>query len=298
MAPPTVTAADLPERPNDVADRLVNEGILRSSKPGASATCPDCGNLLRVQIEFDRAAKVSRGYISCPDCGINETNLDLLRRWNIDIERLLLVLFARSTANISLSQIISGRIWRIGKAKWAGRQREILFALGKSETAEIAIVGKRPKSILFVLEETDAACWSLSSPNIVIAIESVVAADGDGIAFDVAHVEAKIAAANSDASEVRPKPPKKRGSRTAGIEALKKELVDHIRAAREHAVATRDLTGTPELLTCPTKEKLGELAGGMGSHTVSRCFNDPAGHELKTLWELAHDLDRIIAYRS
>ena len=50
MAPPTLTAADLSEHPNDVVTGLVNQGILRPSKSGASVPCPDCGNLLHVQV--------------------------------------------------------------------------------------------------------------------------------------------------------------------------------------------------------------------------------------------------------
>ena len=149
------------------------------------------------------------------------------------------------------------------------------------------LLQRRPKSILFAPVESEAVLWLAVVPNLVIALESVVSAVGNGMAFDLTDVEARIAAADPGSPGVKRKAPRKRATRVADIEALRKALIGHIKAARDHAIAIRDLTGEAMLLPCPTKEFLGKLAGNMERYTVSRCFSDPAGHDLKTLWEIA-----------
>ena len=67
--------------------------MLRPINSASSAPCPDCGDLHRVQIEVERATGKKRGYISCPQCGVNEIDLAALRRWIIDIGQLLLAVF-------------------------------------------------------------------------------------------------------------------------------------------------------------------------------------------------------------
>lgn len=86
---------------------------------------------------------------------------------------------------------------------------------------------------------------------------------------------------------------KKRAERAAGIEALKKELVEHVRAARDNAQEAVDRDVKPALLPRPRKQELARRAG-VGPHTVTRCFQDSP--DLQRLWSLAADLDAILKY--
>jgi hypothetical protein len=201
-------------------------------------------------------------------------------------------------ATVSLSKLVPGLLWRIGKAASGGQAQELLFALCRRRDdadAVLQVLQKRPKSILFVPTETDAVEWSDEVPNVVIALDSVVSMRGAVLAFDGSYVQGLLAAADEGVGEPKAKL-RRRSARTAKIEALKKAMIDHLRAARDHAVTTRDRTGTPELLPCPTKEEFAKLAG-VRPYDLTRCFQDQAGTDLTTLWEWAHDLDRILAYR-
>ncbi|MCX5682317.1 MAG: hypothetical protein NT049_01360 [Planctomycetota bacterium] len=84
---------------------------------------------------------------------------------------------------------------------------------------------------------------------------------------------------------------KKRAGRAGDIEALKKELAEHLRAARDHARATLERDKEPGLLPRPQKRELGQRAG-VKPHTVTRCFQDST--ELQRLWDLAADLAAIL----
>ena len=100
-------------------------------------------------------------------------------------------------------------------------------------------------------------------------------------------------------SQLKTKPPigaiRKRAARAANIEAMKRELIAHIKAARDHAYAAIDLNREPNLLPRPLKTELGKLVG-ITAPAVSRCFKDPTAHELRLLWEVAGDLEAILKY--
>jgi len=87
----------------------------------------------------------------------------------------------------------------------------------------------------------------------------------------------------------------KRASRAANIEMMKRELIEHIKSARDHAQAAIDLKQEPVLLPRPSKVDLG-LRVGLKPHAVTRCFQDPAAHELRLLWNVADDLEAVLKY--
>lgn len=88
--------------------------------------------------------------------------------------------------------------------------------------------------------------------------------------------------------------PHKRASRAALIELLAKHLKDHIASAQEHLRMTTERDGLTELLPRPSQRFLARLTRTSES-AVSRCLHDPAARELRLLWEIADDLDRLLA---
>lgn len=95
------------------------------------------------------------------------------------------------------------------------------------------------------------------------------------------------------ASFANKRPKRKRGERTAKIEAVRNELVRHIKAARKHAYFLIDSDRAPALLPRPAKTQLAELAG-IKPYDLSRCFKDDA--QLVQLWNIADDLELVMKY--
>jgi hypothetical protein len=93
-----------------------------------------------------------------------------------------------------------------------------------------------------------------------------------------------------------PKKPPKRAPRAAAIDAVKRALREHLRAARDHAYSLRERGKDPELLPRPTLE---QLAAELGVHfsSVSRAINDRSDREITILWETANDLDQIMRFK-
>ncbi|MEX0718028.1 MAG: hypothetical protein WD066_15650 [Planctomycetaceae bacterium] len=88
---------------------------------------------------------------------------------------------------------------------------------------------------------------------------------------------------------------RKRATRAGAIEALRKELIEHIHAARDHARAAMDCGRTAELLPQPSQSDLARRVGITRS-AASRCFLDRNARELNLLWETAGDLDAILQF--
>jgi hypothetical protein len=293
LNPPVLSASELRTHRDPVARDWQEAGILRPANAATSFACADCGALRRVQIE---TGVTTRGYISCAECGIvSQVELEMLRRWAIDPQTLLVEVFRAAEIEPAVSALAPS-LWRVGKVSVSGRSNELLFALGRhrdADNAALHIITKRPRSLLFVPTEPDAADWSIDVSNTVVALQSVAGFEGGRFTFDRGYVEAALGGNGESAPPKRQI--KRRAVRMANIEALRSELIKHIRAAKNHAHDTQDRTGEAQLLPCPAKEEFARLAG-VAPYDVTRCFQDEAGSDLNRLWDLAHDLDRLLSY--
>ena len=183
------------------------------------------------------------------------------------------------------------------KIHLAGQLREVFFIAGyrsSSGSALTTYLRTHPKCIVLMPSEIGVARLGTSSENFVVAIESFAFLDGGNINVQRDVLEKRIAYFFGDS---KPKTrPKRRESRLGDIEALELEFTEHLRAARDYAVTTRDMTGTPKLLPRPTRDEFAKRAG-VSASSVTRCMGDPAGWKLQRMWQIADDLDAIIGYR-
>ncbi len=90
-----------------------------------------------------------------------------------------------------------------------------------------------------------------------------------------------------------PRKLKKRATRAAAIDAIKRALREHLRSARDHAYSSSDAA----LLPRPT---LQQLADQLKVHisSVSRAINDPSDREIAILWDAANDIEKVMKFKS
>jgi hypothetical protein len=274
---------------------LRERSLLRPATPAGSHTCSECGERRRVDYLPSQGGGQT-GYIHCP-CGVTPVPQERLLRWRIDDEALLAAVFRG--ISLAIQSQVTGRLWRVGKAHWAGRSREVWFArcFRRAAAAEVReIMARRPKAILFAPTEAGADLWRRALDRPTISLESTLTFSGDGIVFDAPHVEGLLIDAGLGSAAPGRRPPKKRGDRAANIEALRKEMVAHLRAARDHAFDAQERTGEPELLPRPTQKALGDRVG-LSESDVSRCLKDETAGELRLYWEAALDLGQIMNWK-
>jgi len=298
LDPPLFEHRELRSSLGAVADTFARLGILQEGTSAGSLTCPECGDhRCRVEFLVDDATSKRHGYLSCPDCGVLEVDLDCLKHWRVSVIALTEEFARAASASGRLQELVPRQLWYIGRVRWAGRQWDVCFTVCRSpgmhpKTAD-AVRG-RPKHLLFVPTETAADYWNATAGP-VFALERYLFLDGESLGFDAQAVEDRLVGLGLGTDGPKRPAKRKRASRTANIEKLTQALMEHVRTARKAAFDARDRTGTPDLLPRP---KIGELAKqtGMSSSTVSRCLKDPEARELQFLWDLAVDLDRLMGW--
>lgn len=153
-------------------------------------------------------------------------------------------------------------------------------------------MGRHPAAIVLTATAEDAEVWHAHGPQLLVPLGEVLTFDGT-LGGDTAAIET-LFVGRTPAKPVRTTNGKKAGI-LVHIDRLRRELIEHVRAARRYAFDQRDRTGEPRLLERPTKAQLGRLVG-LQRYQVTRCFEDPAGRELVLLWEVAADLEQVLRY--
>jgi hypothetical protein len=197
----------------------------------------------------------------------------------------------------SREEIARLRMWRLGKLRSAGIAWTVYFGRALHCRDAWQIINQAampPRSVLFVPSKAIQADIRIERMPVMIGLDTIVSWRRDKLSFDQAQVEQQLAVelAASDAVPARKQIPK-RSTRTALIESLRHELEEHLRAARDYAQATLDSTGASELLPRPTMELLARRLG-VNKSTISRCLEDASAGELRLLWDIADDLDRLL----
>ena len=284
--------------PQGELDRWVASGVLQPISPASSLPTLCCGGEQVGEVVFLTDADAGRvsAYVSCPHCGPSPLSPAALRRWRVDLERLTHVVFAEIDVAPQSVCLEAGRLWRVGKASKVAGGFVAFFGrqLHRHDAGEILNRARIPnRAVVFSPWYLPATVAGDHGPLILPLTDVVSSASNGTIRFDRDQVVDRLAEWLQTRPSAEKRAARKRASRAADIAALTRELKDHLRAARDHAVCTSDRTGRASLLPRPTQEELARRIGS-SQWTVSRCLNDPEARELNYLWELAADVDRLL----
>ncbi len=168
---------------------------------------------------------------------------------------------------------------------------------------EVLVGSKRPpiiltpgRSLWSAVVQSIADAWRAT----LVPCTEIIGANGSGWhatdawpVFQRGHLERAGLATPAQARAAKPK--RKRESRATTLDGLKRELREHLRAAKAHyhGMAER---GRADLLPRPTQQDLARRLG-VSEPTVSRCLNDELDQELKMLWAGAADIDYVRRFK-
>jgi hypothetical protein len=302
---PPVFFADRPDPEFDaVRDQLLAAEFLRVAEPARTSVCLACGGgHVRSIVWLEDAQTGNRAaFLPCPECGTVRLNPDRLRRWSIDLTQLLTRIFVAMGGTAALHEMVSGRLWYLGKAKWGGKSHQVYFARhvhGSVRAAVLAAIATYPRAVLLQPTEHALTLWSGVTTNPTVALESVVSMSGDVLEFDLESVEATLGEAGvleQPTTKKKRKAPVRRGPFADAIDRLTEAVVQHLRDAKENALSSLAMHGTAVLYPRPTQKHFADLLG-IPEYTVSRCFQDEAARELNLYWEMALDLDQIMTFK-
>jgi predicted RNA-binding Zn-ribbon protein involved in translation (DUF1610 family) len=263
--------------PAGEVDRCVATGLLRPGPPAQRLPCPECGELEQVIFIESRATGELLAYLPCGEGGPVPIPGERLKTWQMSFPQFLDAAFAGVRLTGGREELVRDRVWRLGKSAWAGAGWNVYFARG----LHYGDARRLPD------EEAREGVTAMFVP-----LHAVLTWKGTELQFDHEFVAAQLRPSLEGATSAR-RPRPKRADRTAMIELLTKHMMEHVKAARDYAQSSADFHGEPRLLPRPQQQELARLAG-VSKAAVSRCFRDPGARELRYLWELADDLDRLL----
>lgn len=268
--------------------------LLREIEPVGSANCSDCSRRYEVKYISERDGKLN-GYINCGDCGLERVDPTRLRRWEIDTNAMLKGVFG--DLKLALDEQVSNCLWKVGRANWAGYSRHVWFvrSFPRHHRSAVETLQKNPKAIVFAPTKNSSEQWREVAGSYVVPLESITSLQAEKLVLDIEEIEGLIDDAGLGSSEKKIRPIRKRSELTAKIELLTNAVIQFLQSARDHAFTTQRSTGTAELLSRPTKKKLGESVG-LEPYEVSKCFRDASSRELKLYWNMAKDINQIMKF--
>ena len=298
IRPPAFTFDDIASWPEGELERCLGAGLLHPGRPASFVTCLECGETEEVVVVEDSVTKRPHAYMRCAEVGPVEIPLERLRQWETTYEQLMDAVFSGIPLVGSREEIVRDRVWRLGAARWAGAARNVYFVRGLRRRDAWRVINQAkltPRSVVFVPARLPEEDQRIKVMPFVIPLTSVLSWEAGSLRFDHEYVEAEVsdAVARLDGKSERRRRPAPRAARLTVIAALSREMQDHLRAARDHALDALARTGVPQLLPRPQKDFLARKLG-VHKSSVTRAFHDEEARELRFLWELAADLDRIL----
>jgi hypothetical protein len=167
-------------------------GLLIEEPSASSIDCPDCSRRCRVDYLRDASGN-QQVFIHCPDCGLSRISCEQLQRWSIQTERVLASVFA--SVMLSMAAKVAPYVWYVGKATWAGRSRQIWFAMGFQREgcqAAISLLQANSKAVVFTPTDLGAGLWHEATGNLVIPLELVTSLDSGTWLLDIEDIQARI----------------------------------------------------------------------------------------------------------
>ncbi len=278
-------------------EALLAGGWIRQTDSSSFTECPYCGpgTMGRVHPIMNRRTGRTGLWLPCRECGLVEIPGESLRRWVLDHAAFVAAVARAAGIRGEPEPFADGRGWFLGRAVWVKRSHEVFLVRAVSEkTARILHERLRThsKAVIFAARSEDAAAWQLfAGEGRVVVLDSVLSFT-DELRCDVPAIEALL---QPEAVNVARTRPVKRTGLLAKIALLKRELLAHIRAAKQFTEDAEERGVEVELLPRPTKSQLARMAG-LQPHDVTRSFDDAAGYELRVLWEVADDLAQVMRY--
>ncbi|MGE0760956.1 MAG: hypothetical protein AB7F89_09595 [Pirellulaceae bacterium] len=191
-------------------ERLIDSGWLIPAENADTITCPGCldGHEEEV-VAVDRPDGTRQFYVPCPENLRLEVSPALLRQWTIDWFALARAMASSLTLGGACTPLVDVRLWRLGRTKWQGQSRDVLYARGLTwaDGGHLASqVARTTRPIVFVGDRMPPpSIWPGRVPPIV-ALSQVTTLGESGLVVDHDAVLAAIFEADAMASSPSQEP--------------------------------------------------------------------------------------------
>lgn len=191
-------------------DRLRSLNFVVRTSDAEFVSCPSCidGHKEEVVVlDFPDGAR--RYFVPCPEYLRVEVARQLLEQWAINWNALASAVAATLSLGGACTPLVDGLLWRLGRTKWQGQCRDVLFARGLTwaESSDVAAnVARSTRPIVFVGERIPPeTVWPGRDPP-VVALSQVTTLGESGLVVDHDAVLAAILDAEATVLAASPEP--------------------------------------------------------------------------------------------
>ena len=179
---PIITAHDISLWPGGIHQRLLALGFLREAESAYSIVCPECQNHTEEVIARPGPGGVLRYAIPCPELLRAIVAPAELKQWTVDFGNVAATLATQLQLSGKCTELVSGRMWRLGRWTYQGLLRDLLFARGLNQPDAIEFrrqitSAKRPV-VFIALAKPDSEFWQGRTPPLIRLSEVAAVVDG------------------------------------------------------------------------------------------------------------------------
>jgi len=186
--------------PDGAMSQFMGAGLIRQVENASSVVCDACAGEHVEDVTFVQspAGTAVRAYIYCPEHGRVRVPLERLKQWEVNFDGLSGAIARAMDLAGNKEDIISGRIWFLGKATIAMRSRELFLARGLTWEDARGVLGASARlnaarsALVFAAGEVPPAdIWNGDAPP-VVALKTVAAFGETGFSVDREHLESLL----------------------------------------------------------------------------------------------------------
>lgn len=207
--PPRFSADEVRPWFRENEGRLSLTSLLRQVENATSVVCDACAEGHVEEVRYVRSLQTSplRAYIYCPENERVQVPLDRLKQWDVDLQGLATGVASALELAGTIEEIVSGRVWSLGKATIAGRSREVFLARGLKWVDAPRVIGGCERlnaaqaALVFVPgAEPQAEAWK-GNPHSIVSMKIVAELGSDDrLELDRNHLEGILSEGRRKAS--------------------------------------------------------------------------------------------------
>ncbi len=194
--------------PDPLRAHLLESGLLRSAVNAASVACDACGqdHIEEVQYIVSPAGSAARAYIPCPENLRIHVDPQRLLQWDVDLAALARAVATALSSSGAVTELVQGRLWRLGRSAFGSRTRDVFLARGASWSDGTDALSEVPRSpalppLVLVTGTVPKHSPPVDEPMHIVPLTDVARLNGARLTVDRDAITTTLSAGSVGAAE-------------------------------------------------------------------------------------------------